>query len=254
MMEVATGVSLSARNLTRKFGNFTAVDQVNMEIGEGELRAVIGPNGAGKTTLFNLMTGHLRPSSGEVWLGSRLISGKHPHELVHYGVARAFQTTNIFPSMTVHQNVVTALLGVSRGTLRFWGVPSQKIQQTADEVLDLVGIYPHKDRKAGILAHGDQRALDLAIALAPSPKVLMLDEPTAGMSPYETHQTVELLRKIWRELKITILLSEHDMEVVFGLAQNITVLVGGRVLAEGDPASVRSNPEVISAYLGRAED
>lgn len=249
-----TAVSLTASGLTRRFGAFTAVNNVNMTVGEGEIRAVIGPNGAGKTTLFNLMTGHLHPSAGEVRIGNNIISGRRVHEVAQMGVTRAFQTTNIFPSMTVHENVVTALLGFSRRTIRFWTCPSEQIEKNADEVLDLVGLYEHKNNKAGILAHGDQRALELAIALAPSPKILLLDEPTAGMSPYETQKSVELLRKIWRELKLTIILSEHDMDVVFGMAQQITVLVGGSVLAEGEPNAVRSNPEVISAYLGGVDE
>ncbi len=249
-MEMTAAASLTVSGLTRKFGAFTAVDHVNMAVSEGEVRAVIGPNGAGKTTLFNLLTGHLRATAGEIRLGSQLISGRRPHELAQHGVTRAFQTTNIFPSMTVHENVVTALLGVSRRTFCFWAPPDQGIEQIADEALDLVGISEHKNRKAGILAHGDQRALELAIALAPSPKILLLDEPTAGMSPYETQRSVELLRKIWRELNLTIILSEHDMDVVFNLAQKVTVLVSGRVLADGEPSAVRSNPEVFNAYLG----
>ncbi len=247
---IETTAALTVNGLTRRFGAFTAVDQVDMTVSEGEIRAVIGPNGAGKTTLFNLLTGNLRATAGEIHLGGNTINGKRPHELAQHGLTRAFQTTNIFPSMTVHENVVTALLGVSRRTLRFWALAGERIEKRADEVLDLVGIYEQRNRQAGILAHGDQRALELAIALAPSPKILLLDEPTAGMSPYETQRSVELLRKIWRELKLTIILSEHDMDVVFGLAQQITVLVSGRVLADGAPTQVRSNPEVISAYLG----
>ncbi|NMP23837.1 ABC transporter ATP-binding protein [Sulfobacillus harzensis] len=253
-MELTTAASLTTTGLTRRFGNFTAVDDVNMTVGEGEIRAVIGPNGAGKTTLFNLLTGHLRPTAGEVRLGNQVISGRRAHEVAQHGITRAFQTTNIFPSMTVHENVVTALLGVSHASLRFWTPASDHLEKAADEVLDLVGIYDQRSRQAGILAHGDQRALELAIALAPSPKILLLDEPTAGMSPYETQRSVELLRKIWRELKLTIILSEHDMEVVFGLAQQVTVLVSGRVLADGEPSAVRSNREVISAYLGGVEE
>ena len=187
-------------------------------------------------------------------MGNHVISGRRAHEVAQMGVTRAFQTTNIFPSMTVHENVVTALLGFSRRTVRFWTRPGEQVEKRADEVLDLVGLYEHRNHKAGILAHGDQRALELAIALAPSPKILLLDEPTAGMSPYETQKSVDLLRKIWRELKLTIILSEHDMDVVFGMAQQITVLVGGSVLAEGEPSAVRSNPEVISAYLGGVDE
>lgn len=246
--------SLTIAGLTRKFGAFTAVDGVDMAVTPGEIRAVIGPNGAGKTTLFNLMTGYLRPTQGQIFLGNQVISGRRVHEVAHLGVTRAFQTTNIFPSMTVHENVVTALLGISRHTLRFWSSPGKVIEQKADEVLHLVGLSDYRHRQAGILAHGDQRALELAIALAPSPKILLLDEPTSGMSPFETQNTVELLKKIWRELKLTIILSEHDMEVVFGLARKITVLVAGRVLADGEPTEVRSNPEVISAYLGGGDD
>ncbi len=249
-LENETQTALTTKGLTRKFGAFVAVDQVDFSVVEGEIRAVIGPNGAGKTTFFNLLTGHLRPSDGEIVLGREVISGRRAHEVAQMGMTRAFQTTNIFPSMTVYDNVVTALLGYSRRTLRFWTRPDASIAERAAEVIELVGLSEHRDRQAGILAHGDQRALELAMALAPSPRILLLDEPTSGMSPYETQRSVDLLKKIWNELHLTIILSEHDMEVVFGLAHRVTVLVAGRILATGDPAEVRANPEVIRAYLG----
>lgn len=250
MTDSTSAEPLIVHELTRRFGLFTAVDHVDMTVAKGEIRAVIGPNGAGKTTLFNLLTGRLRPSTGEVRLGDKVISGRRPDEVARMGMTRAFQTTSIFPQMTVHENVVTALLGASGQTMRFWRLPGSRIRERADEVLDLVGLAHYRSSRAGALAHGDQRALELALALAPSPVVLLLDEPTSGMSPYETQRTVELLRKIWQELQLTIVLSEHDMEVIFGLAQKITVLVSGRVLADGDPDAVRSNQEVLSAYLG----
>lgn len=250
MTDSTSAEPLIVHELTRRFGLFTAVDHVDMTVAKGEIRAVIGPNGAGKTTLFNLLTGRLRPSTGEVRLGDKVISGRRPDEVARMGMTRAFQTTSIFPQMTVHENVVTALLGASGQTMRFWRLPGSRIRERADEVLDLVGLAHYRSSRAGALAHGDQRALELALALAPSPVVLLLDEPTSGMSPYETQRTVELLRKIWQELQLTIVLSEHDMEVIFGLAQKITVLVSGRVLADGEPDAVRSNQEVLSAYLG----
>lgn len=250
MIDAVIKPVLSVSGLTRKFGAFTALGDVTMAVAPGEIRAVIGPNGAGKTTLFNVLTGHLRPTSGEVRLGNQVVSGRRPHEVAQLGVTRAFQTTNIFPSLTVHENVVTALLGFSRRTFSFWKAPGREIEARADDILEMVGIHEHHKVAAGTLAHGDQRALELAMALAPSPKALLLDEPTSGMSPFETHKSVELLKRIWREMNLTIILSEHDMEVVFGLAQKITVLVSGRVLADGDPILVRSNPDVIRAYLG----
>ncbi len=253
-IEADTAPALTTKGLTRKFGSFMAVDGVDVEVQEGEIRAVIGPNGAGKTTFFNLLTGHLRPSGGEIILGDLVISGRRAHEVARLGMTRAFQTTNIFPSMTVHENVVTALLGYSGRTLRFWKSPDASIQRRADEVLDMVGLSEDRGRQAGILAHGDQRALELAMALAPLPKIILLDEPTSGMSPYETQRSVQILQKIWRDLHLTIVLSEHDMEVVFELAHTVTVLVSGRVLATGEPGEVRANSEVISAYLGGVGD
>lgn len=242
--------TLQTVDLSRRFGPFMAVDRVSINIKEGEIRAIIGPNGAGKTTFFNLLSGHMPPSHGQVFLKGQAIGGHPPHEVARLGMSRAFQTTNIFPELTVEQNIEIALLGLNRQTMAFWRRTARNIQSQADQYLEMVGLSAQRKRPAGILAHGDQRALEVALALALKPSVLLLDEPTSGMSPFETQKTVELLKNIIAQLKLTVVLSEHDMDVVFGLADRITVMERGRVLAEGNPQEIRTNPEVIRAYLG----
>lgn len=244
---------LTAHGMQKSFGGFRAVDGVDLMIDAGERRAVIGPNGAGKTTLFNLLTGLIAIDAGTVTLDGRDITGFPPHEIARYGVSRAFQVTSIFGGLTVRRNVQVALLAASKITTTPWGSAwSQKLDD-ADSILDEVGLSRLAETQAGMLSHGDQRALELAIALALGPRLLILDEPTAGMAPEETSKTMELIRRIVAERNITLLFSEHDMEVVFGTADRVTVMNQGSVLAEGSPDEVRRDERVREVYLGSSD-
>lgn len=242
--------ALKARGLEKSFGGFKATDGVDLELPSGERRAIIGPNGAGKTTLFNLLTGMLTPDAGEVEIDGRPATGLPPHAIAALGLTRAFQVTSIFAKLSVLRNVQVALLASSGLTTRPWGSSwSEKVRE-ARSILEEVGLDVLADESAATLSHGDQRALELAIALAGTPRLLILDEPTAGMAPAETRRAMELIRRIIAERGITLLFSEHDMDVVFDTADRITVMHQGRVLAEGEPAEVRADPQVQEIYLG----
>lgn len=244
---------LTVRGVSKSFGGFTAVDGVDLTIEEGERRAVIGPNGAGKTTLFNLLTGLLRAEAGSVRLGATELVGLPAHRIARAGLSRAFQITNIFGRLTVRQNVQIALLAASGRSYRPWGNGwSEKVGE-ADAILDEVGLLGAAAAPAATLSHGDQRAIELALALAIRPRLLILDEPTAGMAPAETGRTMELVRRVVAERSMTLLFSEHDMDVVFGTADRITVMSQGRVLAEGTPEEVRADRSVREVYLGTAD-
>lgn len=225
---------------------------MELSVERGERRAIIGPNGAGKTTFFSLLTGLLSLDSGMVTMDGRDLTGLPPNRIAGFGISRAFQVTSIFPRLTVKRNVQVALLAGSGMTVRAWGRGWSHKAAEADEILGEVGLAKTGDAAAGTLSHGDQRALELAIALALTPRLLILDEPTAGMAPEETRSTMELIRRIVAEREITLLFSEHDMEVVFGTADRVTVMNQGRVLASGPPDDVRRNPSVQEVYLGTA--
>ncbi len=241
---------LEIDHLSKSFGGLHVTDDVSFVVEEGEIRSVIGPNGAGKTTLFNQITGYLRPNSGEVRLGGSRISGLKPHQIVRRGMARAFQITNVFPRLTVFENVQSALIVRRNRVLDLAGNGGTVAVDAVWELLDAVGLREQAHLRAGVLSHGDQRALEVAIALGSGPRLLLLDEPTAGMSPYETARTVELIRRIATAQRLTVLFSEHDMDVVFGISDRVTVLHQGRVIAEGTPAEVRGDAEVVRVYLG----
>jgi len=243
---------LEARALTKRFGAFQAVGDVDLDVEKGERRAVIGPNGAGKTTLFNLMTGMLEPDGGTVHLDGRDLTSRPPHEIAAAGITRAFQVTSIFGRLTVRQNVQAALLGISGRTTRLWGDGWGARRGDADALLTEVGLDHIADVPAQTISHGDQRALELAIALALDPVVLLLDEPTAGMAPSETTRSMALIRRVIAERGITLLFCEHDMDVVFGTADRVTVMHQGRLLFEGEPDEVRGNADVQEIYLGTA--
>ncbi|MBV1853125.1 ABC transporter ATP-binding protein [Catellatospora tritici] len=242
--------ALSARGLTRDFRGFRAVDGVDLDITEGSVHALVGPNGAGKTTLFNLLTGFLAPTSGRIEACGRDITGLPPEQVARLGVARSFQITSLFPGMTAVEHVELALQGTG---WQFWR--SDKIlrrhRPRALELLDLVGLADLAVHTADSLAYGRKRALELALALALDPKVLLLDEPTAGMGLEDVDRTVDLIGRV-RDGR-TVVLVEHNMAVVGALADRVTVLQSGRVLVEGGYDEVRADDRVITAYLGTAD-
>ncbi|OGK85639.1 MAG: ABC transporter ATP-binding protein [Candidatus Rokubacteria bacterium GWC2_70_24] len=231
-----------------------AVAGVSLTVPQGSISAIIGPNGAGKTTLFNLITGHLKPDSGQVMFKGREVTGIPPHDLCRLGMGRSFQRTNIFPKLTVFQNVQAAFLcHRGRGWNLFAPVERLYLEET-EALLDSVGLLAKAGEVSGFLSHGNQKQLELGIALALEPEILLLDEPTAGMSGAETRETIQLIERLARERSLTLLFTEHDMEVVFSIAQRITVLHQGRVIADGEPAEVRRHPDVRRVYLGEKHD
>jgi len=243
---------LSLEKLSKSFEGHQVFNDVSFAVEEGELSAIIGPNGAGKTTLFNLITGYHVPDSGRVIFDGVNVVGKQPFDIVRMGMARAFQRTNIFPRMTVLENVVTTVISRQRGNLNMV-TPATKlgtVRERSYEILESVGLADMANRQSGTLAHGNQKRLDIAIALALEPKLLLLDEPTAGMSPEERWQTVDLVKELWERLKVTMVYIEHDMDIVFGISQKVRVLCYKTILAEGTPKEISSNQQVIEAYLG----
>ena len=239
---------LRTEQLHRWFGGLHAVNGVDLTVEEGSLHAVIGPNGSGKTTLFNLITGHTKPSEGHVWFAGEEITGRPYHRVVRSGLTKSYQITTVFPMLTVFENVRIAAQASSSSYV-FWR-PANRIKAVMDhtqEVLERVGLADQPDTTAGNLSHGDQRRLDLGIALATSPKLLLLDEPTAGMSPRETEATVELIREL--NAQVTIVMIEHKMDVILGIADRITVLHQGETLFEGLPEEVRTHSRVQEVYL-----
>ena len=252
------GLLLEVRGLTKRFGGLTANRDINLSIPRRSIVSVIGPNGAGKTTLFNQITGFAEPTEGSISFDGIEIAGLSPHAIVGLGMARTYQNIRLFQNMTVVGNV---LVGHHvRMSAQWWqiilGLRSVREEESrssglALELLDLVGLsrrYEHDLAKN--LPYGDQRRLEIARALASNPKLLLLDEPTAGMNPAETRQMTDLIARLRRELGLTVVLIEHDMKVVMGISERITVLDHGEMLAEGDPESIRANPKVIEAYLG----
>ena len=246
---------LELDGVTRRFGALVAVDHVDMRVEEGEVRAVIGPNGAGKTTLFNLITGAVKPSEGSVRFAGEPITGLPSHEICHRGLSRTFQLTSLFPGMSARENV--RLAAQARNPRRWQPFGGAAIfseaQDRADAALGQLGLTGIADRTAGLLSHGDQRLLEVAMAMSQRPRVLLLDEPTQGLSVEETAQAVETLARFLQTSRITVLLVEHDMEVVFRLASRIMVLHRGAVIADDTPDAVKANPKVQEAYLGGFE-
>ena len=241
-------VILSTEGLSMRFGGLAALNEVSVRVRRGEIRAVIGPNGAGKSTFFNCLTGVLRPTSGRIVFNGEDITGLSPDRVSRKSMARSYQITNILPGATVLENVRIAAQSRRHG----WSLLSHyrafsEVIDRSHAVLRAVGLDEKHAELASNLSHGEQRNLEIGIALATEPKLLCLDEPTAGMSVTETHQTVELIRRIGRDL--TIMIVEHDMEVVMGLADTITVLHYGEVLAEGSPDEIQANPRVQEVYL-----
>ena len=245
---------LEVHNVTKKFGNLVAVHDVSLNVAKGELRAVIGPNGAGKTTFFNLISGFFPPTSGSITFDGRDITTLPTHQRVALGMARTFQITEIFPELTVFENVRIGTEVSAGYRLRPWisRDEGELIDRRIHETIGLVGLGAKSGRLVGELSHGDQRATEIAMALALRPHLLLLDEPTAGMGDQETFEIAKLIKRLHRENNFTIVLIEHDMRVVFNLADRISVLDQGRFLAEGSPQEIAANAKVQTAYLGEA--
>jgi branched-chain amino acid transport system ATP-binding protein len=244
---------LRVEGLAKSFGGFVAVRDVSLSVERGRTACVIGPNGAGKSTLFNLITGHLQPTRGRVLFGDRDITGRAPHEICRMGIGRSFQRTNIFPRLSVFDNVQVAVLSHLGRTLNMSTLAGSLARDETMTVLEAVGLASEAQSTSGTLSYGLQKQLELGIALASEPQVLLLDEPTAGMSPQETADSIALIGRIVRDRGLTLLFTEHDMDVVFSIAERITVLHQGAVLAEGTPEEVQKNEDVQRIYLGEAE-
>jgi branched-chain amino acid transport system ATP-binding protein len=245
---------LETRVLTKHFGHLTAVDEMNLRVTSGERHALIGPNGAGKTTIFHIISGRISPDSGSVLFQGTEITGMHPHEIARLGIARSFQITNIFPDLPVRENIRLAVQARHGSRKTRWRGRSilAETAKIASGYLEQLNLTAMADMPAGTLSYGDQRRLEIGLTLAMEPVLILLDEPTAGMSHAEAHDIVELLRQIPRS--VTLLLIEHDIDVVFSLSDRITVMRSGRLLAEGTPSEVERNKQVQEAYFGGEAD
>jgi branched-chain amino acid transport system ATP-binding protein len=245
---------LKVEGLTKSFGGLIATDNVSFGIEKGELSAIIGPNGAGKTTLFNLLTGHIRPDSGKVIFNGKDITKLAPHTISRIGIGRSFQRLNIFPKLKTFENIQVALFSSKGKNFKMFSSAKNILLDETDEILSSVGLYEKKDVLGGLLAHGDQKRLEIGIALASQPELLLLDEPTAAMSPQETLETAELIQKLVKERNLTLIFVEHDMSVVFGISDKIKVLHQGAIIFEGKPEEVKACDEVQKIYLGEEND
>ena len=244
---------LRVEEIHKSFDDFKAVNGANLTVEKGKLVAVIGPNGAGKTTLFNLITGQLKADQGKVIFNEEDISSLPPYKICKRGIARSFQIANIFHRLTVFKNVQVSVLSQQEKSRKFF-YPAEKLAvEETNSILERVGLSDRAGSIAGSLAHGDQRALEIAIALGNKPELLILDEPTAGMSPEETAATIELIKQLADSRELTILFCEHDMEVVFNAAQSIMVLHQGLTIMQGEPDQVKNSSQVQECYLGGAK-
>ncbi len=244
---------LQVENLHKSFDKFKAVNGAELTVNAGEMVAVIGPNGAGKTTLFNLITGQLKPDHGRILFRGEPITGLPAHAICRRGIARSFQIANIFPRLTVFRNVQVSVLS-RKGLGYTLFTPAQRlVVDETHHILESVGLIDKKLYVAGALSHGDKRTLEIAIALGNEPELLVLDEPTAGMSPEETESAMVLIKRLARDQGLTILFCEHDMDVVFNVANRIMVMQHGRTIAQGPPPEVRGNLAVQEAYLGEVD-
>lgn len=242
---------LSVENIGRTFGGFKALEGITANFEQNKVTAVIGPNGAGKSTFFNVLSGVLRPSTGRIAYKGRDLTGTPQHRFVHLGIARSYQITNIFPLLTVHENVRVAAQALN-SRYNIWTNRDRlkNLDESADAALNAVGLYERRHTVAKFLAHGQQRALEISVALVADPQLLLLDEPTAGMGPEETKEMVALIERLAAER--TILLVEHKMKMILGLSDRILVLHHGKLIADGSPQQIQSDPEVRRVYLGQS--
>lgn len=241
---------LQTQRITKEFGKLRAVNEVSLEIHNGDIHAIIGPNGAGKSTFFNLITGYHRATSGKVLFKGKEITHLPAYERCRLGITRSFQITSIYPKLTVYESVLMALLSHRKITLNFFSPAKKFFKEEVWRILEDVGLTEQAELTGDSLSHGDKKRLELAITLGTEPELLLLDEPTCGMSPEETEATMNLIKKLSVERGITILFTEHDMSVVFGIAKRISVLHQGTLIADGPPEEVRRSEEVQKVYLG----
>ncbi|ODT98370.1 MAG: ABC transporter ATP-binding protein [Rhodospirillales bacterium SCN 65-16] len=241
---------LSVNGLRKAYGGVVAVDGVSFELEQGHMLAIIGPNGAGKSTCFNMLGGQIRPDSGSIAMGGHEVSRRTPQDIWRLGTARTFQITATFVSMTVRENVQMVLLARDRRLARFWSPASSYAPEEAERLLNLVGMRGQSERICGTLAYGDLKRVELAMALASGPKILLMDEPTAGMAPLERIALMDLVRSLVSREGLSVLFTEHDMDVVFGHADHIVVLNRGRIIASGGAEEIRANSAVQDVYLG----
>ena len=245
-------IIIETKNLSKQFGALVAVDDVSLRVQRNSLHALIGPNGAGKTTFFNLLSGNLEPTGGRVFFKGRDITHQPVHRTIHFGIGRSFQITNIFPNLTVFENIRLAAQALGRDNFRFWQ-PASQFQEYEERtwiVIEKVGLKDRAHTPARALPHGDQRKLELGMILAPDPEVLLLDEPTAGMAAEQVPELIALIQEIQTAGNKTVMLVEHNMNVVMKVSDTITVMHQGKILAEGTPAQISANSEVQTAYLG----
>ncbi|MBA4418715.1 MAG: ABC transporter ATP-binding protein [Syntrophus sp. (in: bacteria)] len=244
---------LQVKALTKTFGGFKAVKDVDLNVKKGEIVAVIGPNGAGKTTLFNLITGILKPDSGQVFFRDQDITGLPPYVICKKGMTRSFQIVNVFQRLSVFENVQISVMSREGKTWNLF-TPSKKLLiEDTDRILDSVGLLGKRENISGALSHGDRKVLEIAMALGGNPEFLILDEPTAGMAPEETERCIELIKQLSDKMGLTILFCEHDMELVFSISERIMVMVRGSTIIQGSCEEVRCNEAVQDAYLGGSD-
>lgn len=244
---------LTVQSLTKSFDGFLAVNKANLEVQQGEIVAVIGPNGAGKTTLFNLITGILKPDSGKVIFKGEDITGLPPYVICRKHITRSFQVVNIFPRLTVFENVQVSILSKEKKTWNLFSPSSKLSVRETEKILESVGLIDKRDDTTALLSHGDRKVLEIAMALGGNPEFLILDEPTAGMAPEETTRCIDLIKQLSKDFGLTILFCEHDMEIVFGIANRIMVMVRGSTIIQGTCDQVRCDQAVQDAYLGGSD-